>query len=226
MLFFRKNGSTAAPQTVSARLRRLTNAGYLSAVVIDRGRGSGPYAYALSSLGYQALGLRVSTRPPGGPVQHDLEVADFRIALEYALRPHGGRLVEWLGEPQLRGLIRKRNMPVPDALVHWKLRTREGAFFLEHDRGTETLATLTAKLEKYAGFWKARSHRLLLPGLGLRPRLIILVGSARSRRLVTFLEQHPVGTTVLVGVYGHVLDQPLGRIWWRSDLRDFGSLVL
>lgn len=153
---------------------------------------------ALAAAGFDALGVRTRT-PRGrlGPVRHHHDVAHVRSRWELSPRSHGGRIVEWLGESQLRAFIRGRDAPVPDALVHWS--NRDGAFFLDLDRGTETLATLTAKLHKYAGFWRSRSHRQLPPGLSLRPRLVILLGRARAHRLVNHFSRHSLSSTALVG---------------------------
>jgi hypothetical protein len=144
--------------------------------------------------------------------------------MDEALQRRGGRVLEWVGEPQLRSLIRGKTRPVPDALVHWRRRRREGTFFLEWDRGTEVLATLTAKLGRYAAYARSRGHRQLLPGLGLRPRLVIVASPTRAHRLVTFIRQHPIGLTVLVGVPQDALHDPLQLSWSRSDLDSLGSL--
>lgn len=222
--FFHKNGDLVAPQTVHARLRKLVEAGYVDAFTLDAGHGAGPYAYGLTTRGAALLGLKVQPHRHPGPVWHQLEVADCHIVLEEALRRRGGRIVEWVGEAQLRALIRRKAWPVPDALFHWRTRNREGAVLLEWDRGSETLAVLTAKLERYVAYSRGRGHRELLPGLGLRPRLVIVAGRHRARRLVAFLRQHPVGTTVLVGVTENALHDPLHANWWRSEPDALGAL--
>jgi hypothetical protein len=226
VLFFRQNGHSATAQTVNARLRKLVDGGYLTTIVVDGGAGAGPYAYGLGPSGWDALGLavrRVRGRP--GPVHHHVAVGDFRVALDAHLRQHRGRIVEWVGEPQLRALIRSRNAPFPDALVHWRLPGREGIFYLELDRGTEPLAVLTAKLARYSVFARKHGHRDLLPGLGLRPRLAFVANAPRAERLVRFIRDRRHTTTILVGVDGQVAQDPLGRVWWRNDLDSLGSLV-
>ena len=225
-LFFRKNGSTAAAQTVSTRLRKLVDAGYLTTVVVDRGRGAGPYAYALSLAGKALLGATSRRgRPSTGPVWHDLEVAEFRVVLSETLQRRAGRIIEWVGEPQLRALIRQPAAPIPDALVHWRLRDREGTFLLEWDRGTETLAVLTAKLSRYTSFLRSHGHQRLLPGLGLRPRLVIVTSRSRAGRLQVHVQKHPLPVTVMIGADREVLGDPLMRVWWRSDTEGPGTLV-
>jgi hypothetical protein len=157
-------------------------------------------------------------------------VAEFRICLQEALKQGGGSLMEWVGEPQLRAQLRgQQGWPVPDGIGHWQLKRREGAFFLEWDRGGEPLAVLTGKLAKYTRLHRTGGYRALVPGLGLRPRLVIVIGTpARARHLVHWLREHgePAGgITVLVGLAAQVLAEPLGTVWWRSDTVAFGQRV-
>ena len=224
LLFRKPHGELPSRQAVNARLRKLVDHAYLEPLVVNAGHGAGPYAYGIAARGLAALGLasavrrRTSTRP----VWHQLEVAEFRVRLQHALQARGGALAEWLGESSLRSLlVGRRGLPVSDALVHWRLPGREGTFLLEWDRGSESLAILVAKLERYAGYWRSRGHRELVPGLGLRPRLAVVVMTGERRdRLVRWLLERPAqrpSSTILVGLAERVLCAPLGRSWWRSD---------
>jgi hypothetical protein len=193
---------------------------------VDAGAGAGPYAYGLGPAGLDVLGLTTRSRVGRpGPVHHHLAVGDFRVALDQQLRERHGRIVEWIGEPQLRTMIRSKQAPFPDALVHWRLPGREGVFFLELDRGTEPLAVLTGKLARYAAFARRHGHRELVPGLGLRPRLVFIAGKSRAERLIRFLRSQRLSTTILVGTEGVVTSNLLGPVWWRSDVGEVGSLV-
>ena len=233
-LFFRlPGGHLSSVQNANARLHRLVAAGLLEPVVVSLGRGSGPYAYAISRRGEQLLRGQSNKSRDGmrGPVWHLLEIAEFRVHLQLALEEAGGLLVEWQGEALLRGLFHRRTgWPLPDAVVHWRLPQREGAFLLEWDRGSESLAVLTAKLVRYENYWRARGHRELLPGLGLRPRLAIVVPSAdRADRLVTWHRQHRArvrSSTILVAVRDDALLRPLADCWWRSDHDRAGALFV
>jgi hypothetical protein len=163
-------------------------------------------------------------------VWHSLEVAEFRIRLQSALELRGGELVEWIGEPALRSvLVGRSGWPIPDALVHWRLSGIEGAFLLEWDRGSETLATVVLKLRRYANYWRQRGHKELVPGLGLRTRLAIVLGSSERRdRLVRWLLEHrtaALDTTILVGQAEQIQADPLGPTWWRSDAGNAGRLT-
>jgi hypothetical protein len=231
-LFFRHpSGRLVSRQAVNARLHRLTSLKLLESVVVNGGHGAGPYAYGLGPAGRQLL-TRMSRTPRGhsvGAVWHLLEVAEFRVRLQEELTRGGGELAEWVGEAALRGfLVGRRQWPVADALVHWRLSGREGTFLLEWDRGTETLAILTSKLFRYLDFWQVRGHRELLPGLGLKPRLLLVVASSeRASRIAEWLvrqNRERLSGTVLVGVARSVLRDPLGKVWWRSDLRRPGEI--
>lgn len=232
-LFFRKPATgPVSRQAVNARLHKLASLGVLEAVVVNGGHGSGPYAYGLGSTGRQLLSS-MNRSPRGratGAIWHLLEIAELRVRLQEELEVSGGELAEWVGEAALRSLLHgRRDWPVPDALVHWRHRGREGTYMLEWDRGTETLAVLTAKLSRYMTFWRSRGQRQMLPGLGLKPQLVIVLASAeRASRLQAWLAEirrQPFGATILLGVAGQVLAEPLAAVWWRSDLNGKGRLT-
>jgi hypothetical protein len=230
-LFFRKrHRQLTSVQAVNARLLKLAQQQLISPVVVTSTRGAGPYAYALTKRGRALLRGPAHIRSAEhGPVWHRIELAEIRVRLEESLAHHGGSLVEWLGDDTLRGLLRTSRGPIPDALVHWRLRHGEGVFLLELDRGTESLAVLTAKLERYRAMFAKRTHRELLPGLGLRPRLAIVVSSAeRATRLVRWFGVRYAGAatfTFAVAVFRDVIHAPLSHMWWRSDLDGAGSIV-
>ena len=232
-LFFRRNdGGIASKQAVSARLLKLTTLEVLEPAVVNGGRGAGPYAYGLAKVGHQLL-TRLSRVPRGRSpraVWHMLEIAEFRVRLQLELEKNGGGLVEWIGESSLRGLLfGRRDWPIPDALVHWRLTNREGAFLLEWDRGTETLAVLTAKLRRYVYLWQVKGHREMVPGLGLRPRLVISLASeerrARIERWIQGSGKQHSQASILLGVAAEAFENPLANVWWRSDTRRIGSLT-
>lgn len=230
-LFFRHaDGDLATLQAVNLRLRRLVEGRYLEVVVVDRGRGAGPYAYGLGTAGRALLhrlasGKRASSSKA---VWHLLEVGEFRVELELALLRNGEQLAEWMGESALRGILSGRHgWSIPDALVHWRYHQREGVLFLEWDRGSESLPLLTRRLDRYATYWRARGHRELLPGLGLKPRLAVVVSTPeRAQRLVRWLsDRGRLPYTVAVGLADEVTRTPLGPVWWWSDTGQMGRLA-
>jgi hypothetical protein len=227
-LCFSRNGHLVSVQAVNARLKKLVDAAVLETVVVSSGRGAGPYAYSLGPIGSALIHHARPRRVGVQPIWHVLEIAEFRVALQELIDAAGGRLSEWQGEPLLRSIYHaRRAWPIPDALVHWQLRGREGAFLLEWDRGSESVALLTAKLVRYQAYYRALGHQEILPGLGLRPRLAIVVHAPdRATRVVRWIEQHaatPVGSTVFIALASNVLPNPLGLLWWRSDKHAPGS---
>lgn len=231
LFFHERHRPLKSIQAVNARLRKLVDGDLLEPVVVSTGRGAGPYAYRLGPLGEALVHRRGRLRRRGGidAVWHLLEIADFRVELQEKVEATGGELVEWQGEPLLRNVyLARRGWPIPDALVHWRLSNREGVFLLEWDRGSESLAVLTAKLVRYQFYFRALGHQEALPGLGLRPRLAIVVKTPdRATRVTRWLQQHvaaPVGSTVFVAIARDVIVDPLGEIWWRSDTGATGSL--
>lgn len=225
-LFFRGvDGRAVASQTVLARLRRLADLGYLDIVTLDRGRGSGPYAYGLTTRGLLSVGAPPRRRGHPGPIWHDLQVAELRVNLELGLKALGGSLVEWTGEGDLRGLLRAATAPRPDGLAHWQLAHHEGVVLLEYDTGSEPFAALTIKLQRYAAWMRSGRHRDLVPGLALRPRLAFVAPRARAARLVAHLFAVPTLPTVFVGVADDVVRTPLAKRWWRADAQRFASIT-
>ncbi|MFN0146551.1 MAG: replication-relaxation family protein [Dehalococcoidia bacterium] len=225
-LFFRDRADRlATPQTVHGRLGRLVSLGYLDVVRLDRGRGSGPYAYGLSARGSRIIGAPSRRRGHPGPLWHDIAVAELRVNLDLALCDAGGELVEWLGEGDLRSLLHGVQAPRPDGLAHWRLDGREGAILFEIDAGTEGFALLTAKVHRYAGWFRSGRHRELVPGLRLRPRVAFVAPRARAARLAAVLRALRTATTVFVGVDTEVLAEPLTQRWWRNDVQQLESLL-
>lgn len=224
-LFFRGvDGSLAAPQTVHARLRRLIQLGYLDVLVVDGGRGAGPYAYGITVRGLRVVGAPARPRGNPGPVLHDLQVAELRVNMQLGLEAHGGALVEWVGEGDLRSLLRGSGAPRPDGLCHWRLGRQHGVVLFELDLGTEPFAILVLKIARYAHWFRSGAHRHLLPGPPLRPRVAFLTPVSRARRLVAALRflKSPEGAGVFVAPINDAVRDPLGRRWWRRD--DLGRL--
>lgn len=228
LFFARAFGNLAAPQTVNARLRKLVDGGFVEALVLDGGRGSGPNAYGLTPRGAGLLGATGgAARGRPGSAWHQVEVAEFRVRLEEELIVAGGQLLAWLGERELRAVGGKsRELPVPDGFCHWRLAGREGAFAVEWDRGTESLALLARKMARYELWWTRRRYRDLVPGLRLKPRLAVITTQPHARRLARHLAErrNPIGGTVAVAPRDHALSHPLGIVWWRSDAQRLDAL--
>lgn len=88
---------------------------------------------------------------PGSGLAHLVGTNEVFVSLaEHDRRNEGVRLVEWLTESECaqwsRGIVR------PDGLGVWEEGAQSIEFFLEYDRGTETLGRLVRKLRDYEKF--------------------------------------------------------------------------
>jgi hypothetical protein len=108
----------------------------------------------------------------------------------------------------------------PDAYCLWALGAEEGAFFLEWDRGTESMTRLAQKFERYDGYYQVYAHHDHLGEVGLRPRLLIVVPDERRERkvinwLTRRLQKGQFGSlpTTLVSTRDAVLKDPVEPIW-------------
>jgi hypothetical protein len=161
--------------------------------------GSAPWHYVLDEAGAlivaQARGTTVQELPfrrdraldiaLSPALAHTVAVNGFFAALAAsARRDPAAELTVWWTERQCR-----RAWPEgirPDGYGRWRVTTggtaRETDFFLEYDRGTETLARVAAKLDGYASLAGRTGYRtpvlFCLPGPGREQALRPLIGSA------------------------------------------------
>lgn len=224
-LFFRQDHEDfAAIQTVHARLRRLQDLGYIDSLVVDRGRGSGPLAYGLTPAGRAAIGAMPRRRGHPGPLQHDLQMAELRVNLELGLQACGGRLIEWVGEGELRSILKSDRGPKPDGMTHWELDGHRGFILWELDLGTEPFGQLAAKLPAYERWFRERGYRRLVEGMEVRPQLALIAPHGRCIRLAAALRPaRPL--TALVGRFDEVLAAPLRPRWLDLQTGCFRSLA-
>jgi len=152
----------------SARLLDL-----LSLRVLDRFRpyrgawGAHPWHWVVGPLGAGVLaaehdddpdkasrrwrGERVLAYATGQRLVHLVGTNEVFVSLaDYARHDDGARLVEWLTESECAkwsgGIVR------PDGLGVWEEGGAQVEFFLEYDRGTETLGRIVDKLRYYEKF--------------------------------------------------------------------------
>jgi hypothetical protein len=125
--------------------------GRMGAAMAAADRGEDPDRAARRWKGETALALARGQR-----LAHALALSGFYAGLAAEARTEGRRLAEWLTEPEAarwsEGVVR------PDGLGVWAEDGRTVEFFLEVDRGTETLARLAAKLDGYARFEAERGE--------------------------------------------------------------------
>ena len=98
----------------------------------------------------------------------------------------------------------------------------QGSFFLEWDRGTESMTRFSQKLARYQAYYEVRAHHDHLGDLGLRPRILIVVPDERRQKklvgwMVRKLERSEFASlpTVLIAARDLVLCDILGPIWCR-----------
>lgn len=221
-LFFSDGHHEATLQTVNARLRRLVDARYLRRQMLDGGHGAGPFVYRLTTSGAAVIGVPPS-RGRDGPdaPRHALAVADFRVSLERDLIAEGGSL-EWIGEPELRRV--RSQPPIPDGVALWRLNGRQGVLAVEVDLGTESIATLQRKLDRYGEWWRARRYRGVAP-TGLKPRLALLCPPGRAIRLINITERIRAAGTIAIAPIALATSSPLRQSWWRSDRSGVAALL-
>lgn len=251
-LFFRKAArgpvapvKLASVQAAAARLRRLAEAGYLWRVPTPVIRGSGQYLYSLGRLGAQLLAAeyKISASPAGRQpltpsflaLNHTLEVTDFYIALKESLERSGGTILTWLGDRQSAHRFHhqgRRRIIAPDAYCLWSLPRREGSFFLEWERGHQSLKVIGEKLDNYDAYYARRGYLEHLGEVGLTPRIAFVVPDPRRQgHLLSWLgRQKDRGRwrflpTTLAGVRSAVLADPLAPAWSESARQGAISLV-
>ena len=163
--------------------------GPLGAAMEGAERGEDPDRAARRWRGERALALCRTQR-----LAHLVGVNGCYAALVGHARRHGGAaLHEWLSEVECarwtEGTVR------PDAFGHWSEDGTAVEFFLEYDRGTETLSRLVAKLAGYERFEAER---------GASAWVVFGFAAARRERAA---RRALVGATVPVATA--VLDAPV-----------------
>ena len=231
-LLFRKAERLGSVQTVCRRLKLLVERGYLHRVRLPTRMGSGPYVYfpgvqaeiALSkdeaALARGARRVRIQS---ASELAHSLETTDFYIRFTEELQEQGGQLIVWLSERQAHYALpgSGRSLPfTPDAYCLWTLLREEGSFFLEWDRGTESMTRIAEKLARYETYFGLSAYRDHLGETGMRPRILFVVsGDRRMKNLVAWmarrLRKGEWGSlpTILVATRAHAQSQPLEPFW-------------
>jgi len=244
-LYFRRDGKVTSVQAACRRLTILTERGYLTRVRLPVTRGSGPYVYQPGKaaivvldkderrlLGPGRKGRRIESI---AGLSHGLEVVDFHIALKEALESRGGRIVTWLGESEARYQFAwhgRRLLFNPDGYCLWALGMEEGSFFLEWDRGTESMTRFSQKITRYEAYYQLRAYHNHLGEMGLKPRLLIVTpDERREKKLVDWIARRldrgefaPL-PTILVGARDLVFLDILGPIWRKPGDEERMSLV-
>ena len=118
----------------------------------------------------------------------------------HALTDENARLARWWSEQHATAVYARSGIQ-PDGHGVWVARGRAVGFFLEHDRGTENLATVLRKLRGYAQ----------LAAYGPRyPVLLRVPSRRRERHLLDALRGVPTAMPVATGLHD---EHPAGPSW-------------
>lgn len=191
-LHFRKLSATpargSARRRTMGRLARLGLVTTLPRRVGGERAGSAGLVYLLDSRGVRLLTAK-TTRvrrpwPVGWPfVQHTLDIAELYVRLREQERANRLRLLHFEAEPaswySQAGVQLK-----PDAFVVLETDTWEEHYWLEVDRGTESLPGLGRKLRRYVD---AAAAAPSAGPLGVIPRVLLTVPDMTRHRSVAAL---------------------------------------
>lgn len=185
--------------TVAARLKRLTDAGYLHAITVPTRQGNGPNVYALANNGLQFLGdaglpvpkrTRLSTERQYSYLffSHTLAVNDFLMDVELFTARHPDVTIERLYHD--RDLKRMpvqvddgaggKAVVIPDGYVDLLFsNTYQACWALELDRGTEDQRTWRKKVRLLVAY----AAGPYVQAFGTGALTICVVTTAPSERL-------------------------------------------
>lgn len=146
----------ASQTPVDRALKRLVDRRYLMRLerrlVGGTRGGSAQYVHQLGRQGWKLLGRHGDYWAPRAVNLHSLALADCIVALKAAeQRGVPLELVRFTTEPECHETVGGVRL-TPDAFVDLNLRSNKLVSWLEVDRGTEHLATIQEKCERY---WKA-----------------------------------------------------------------------
>jgi len=156
--------------------------------------GSAGYVYGLSGHGQAAL---AASGPTGGRRRrvwetspsfqdHLLGVAEVYVRLVEAQRAGKLELLEFQAEPAAWRIFPGPGGPAavlkPDAFVRLGVGELEHSAFLEIDRGTESVPTITRKCRVYASYWQSGIEQA---EHGVFPRVLWLASDDRSAQRIS-----------------------------------------
>lgn len=174
--------------------------GRLPRVVGGVRAGSAGYIYAIGPAGRRLLHPGEPRHRPwtvGAPfLAHSLAVTELYVRLVLAERAGHLQHVVFTTEPAawrpFPGPGGGRRLLKPDAAVVVRLGRFEDRWFVEVDRGTESLPTVRRKCELYRRYWASGREQA---ACGVFPRVLWLVPDARrAHDLRQLLERWPTET--------------------------------
>ena len=168
----------ASVPACNMRLKKLYEHRFLDRLIRPVAVGSNQIVYALHRRGASVVSVALNidrlsikwkrdhNRVEFLFMEHTLEVAEFRVNLDLALREDSS--VDWLFySRESKGLQtrvpdptgkKKYLVVAPDAFFGLKTENGNSFFFLEVDMGTETLKRFAEKVTAYKQYWKTSKY--------------------------------------------------------------------
>lgn len=213
------------------RLFKLYQHKFLDRLFLPVEIGSSQAVYALDRLGAQVVSANL-----GGPVswkrkenkveylflEHTVGVSEFNVSLQVALR---GRddvgCLFWKREAFLpKEMVQDPNhyenrLPVcPDAFFGLQLEDGRSFFFLEFDRGTETLTKFSKKLVAYQQYWRTGKYQERYNYKNFRV-LTVTTGPERLNNLIRIAGNIGARNMFLFTTKELAERDILGPVWYR-----------
>lgn len=196
-LVFTEGSALTRARRSRGALARLTEWGVVARLERRIGgvrAGSSSYLYRLAPAGRRLLGLpvRAGWREPGlDHLQHTLAAGDLHVALAQAAARGEIEGFEVEHEPgiwrRFTGLGGDRQWLKPDLFVTVISGDMEWIWFVEIDRGSESLRRIAAKADQYVAYWRTGQEQ---QRLGVFPKVAwIAPDEARATALQEALER-------------------------------------
>jgi hypothetical protein len=185
-------GELAAARACQRVLARLARHGILVRLERRIGgvrAGSAGYVYALGQAGQKVLGLDGPRRrvyePTGRFVDHTLSIAELVVRITEAARTGVLEVVTLQAEPNCHRQFSELGGPRvlrPDLFVALGTEELELRWFVEVDRGTESLPVVLSKCRAYEAYYRSGREQA---AHGVFPRVCWVVPSAARAAAVT-----------------------------------------
>ncbi|WP_436536238.1 replication-relaxation family protein [Actinoplanes sp. HUAS TT8] len=204
--------------TCRHRLHALRRLGFIDRFIRNRPGEPNPACWVPGTLSARYVALARDENPPSpralrdrqdrayaSPyLDHLLEANQFFVDLLVDARHRSDAgLVRWWSERTTVAAFGRRVHP--DGHGVWRDAGGETGFFLEYDRGTESLTRLVDKLGAY--------RRLRADGGPAYPVLFALPSRAREQHLQAKLDNHPLGAVTVATCVSRPGVSPAGPVW-------------
>jgi len=206
------------PTTCRHRLHTLRRIGFVDRFIRNRPGAPNPICWVSGLLSARYMALARGDSPPTAKalrerqdriyarpsLEHLLQANQFFVNLLVHARTHPGtQLVRWWSERSTAARFNGRINP--DGHGVWTDGDRSVGWFLELDRGSETLGRLVAKL--------ASHRRLLAEGGPAYPVLFVLPNRTREQNLHRKLADKPEPTLTVATTSPEAGEDPAGPVW-------------